>query len=57
MNWKDSESLIKLIMPCFGQFKDNDGHICNSIGICDFREECQHKYDNKIERNVDNGSI
>ena len=56
---KDNESLIKLIMPCFGQFKDKDGHLCKAIAICDFRDECQDKYDsnNNIERNVENGSI
>ena len=63
MSWKDKESLIKRIMPCFGQFKDKDNHICISglVGACDFRDECQEKYDSnnttKIERNVENGSI
>ena len=58
---KDKDSLIKLIMPCFGEFKDKNGHICKAIGVCDFREECQCKYDSnnaiRIERNVENGSI
>ena len=58
MSWKDKESLIKSIMPCFGQFKDKGGHLCKAIAVCDFCEECQSKYDsNRIERNVENGSI